>query len=276
MLPATAIAELNPCTKGATAHSADERDRAEGRIAAQRAMLVSSMHRPVAAIVTCEHASRSVPAGLGRRLRLGRDLLGHRGWDEGAAAVARELAAATEAPLVLGEISRLVIDLNRSPDNPRRWSTEARALPAETRAALTTTHHEPHWRRVIDLVAAEHAAGRRVLHIGVHSFTPVLSGVVRPMDVALLYDPSRRFEIEIVEPWIAALRREAPTLVVRRNAPYRGVSDGLTTGLRRRFPDRDYAGIELEMNQKWLRKGRFPKTLVRAILVALREVLTRG
>jgi predicted N-formylglutamate amidohydrolase len=123
------------------------------------------------------------------------------------------------------------------------------------------------------LVERERDAGRRVLHIGVHSFTPARRGVVRPMDVGLLYDPSRRFEVAIARAWRAALRRVAPELVVHRNAPYRGVDDGMTRALRRRVPDRDYAGIELELNQKWLRRGRFPPALVRAILVSLREVL---
>jgi hypothetical protein len=37
---------------------------------------------------------------------------------------------------------------------------------------------------------------------------------------------------------------------LRRNYPYRGQSDGLTTALRRQFGAR-YLGIELEINQRW-------------------------
>jgi predicted N-formylglutamate amidohydrolase len=122
-------------------------------------------------------------------------------------------------------------------------------------------------------VQHERARGHRVLHVGVHSFTPVLRGHVRPMDVAFLYDPARALEAAIVQAWKAALRRHAPELVVRRNAPYRGVDDGLTRALRGRFPARDYAGIELEVNQRCLRNGRFPAALVRAIVASLQEVL---
>jgi hypothetical protein len=50
--------------------------------------------------------------------------------------------------------------------------------------------------------------------------------------------------------WQEALRRRERSLVVRRNYPYRGVSDGLPTHLRRRFRERCYAGVELEVNQK--------------------------
>jgi hypothetical protein len=36
---------------------------------------------------------------------------------------------------------------------------------------------------------------------------------------------------------------------VRRNYPYAGKGDGLTSFLRRRFPPGAYIGIELEINQ---------------------------
>src|SRR5579872_6562690 len=69
-------------------------------------------------LLTCDHASRRVPAGL--------DLLGltdvalaqHIGWDIGAAAVTRLLAPLLDAPAVLAGYSRLVIDCNRAPSDP--------------------------------------------------------------------------------------------------------------------------------------------------------------
>ena len=42
----------------------------------------------------------------------------------------------------------------------------------------------------------------------------------------------------------------ARAIVLRRNYPYRGVSDALVTHLRRRYGARGYAGMELEVNQK--------------------------
>jgi hypothetical protein len=52
----------------------------------------------------------------------------------------------------------------------------------------------------------------------------------------LLYDPARPGEVELSERWKASLRTCAPSLVVRRNYPYAGKSDGLTNHLRRRYP----------------------------------------
>ena len=48
-------------------------------------------------------------------------------------------------------------------------------------------------------------------------------------------------------------RRSAPrrpSSCLRRNYPYRGVSDALVTHLRRRYGGRGYVGMELELNQK--------------------------
>ncbi len=89
-----------------------------------------------------------------------------------------------------------------------------------------------------------------MIHISSHSFTPELNGKVRRADVGLLYDPGRRGEAELCARWKAVARgNRAPELRVRRNYPYAGKGDGLTSHLRRRFPRGAYVGIELEVNQ---------------------------
>jgi predicted N-formylglutamate amidohydrolase len=105
-----------------------------------------------------------------------------------------------------------------------------------------------------------------VIHISSHSFTPVLNGAVRRADVGLLYHPGRRGEAALCARWKTALSLLDPALRVRRNYPYAGKADGLTSHLRKRFPPSAYVGIELEVNQRivgaagprWtrLRRGR--------------------
>ena len=53
----------------------------------------------------------------------------------------------------------------------------------------------------------------------------------------------------------AALAGRAPELRVRRNYPYAGKGDGMTRFLRRRYPASRYVGIELELNQAFVREG---------------------
>ena len=227
----------------------------------------------VTVLVTCEHASNRVPPHLQAALGLGaRRLDSHAAYDEGAEHVARALGRRFGTRPILGEVTRLAIDLNRSPHNPRRWSTAAGELDEASRERLQDIYAR-HWARVDTRVRQAVADGRFVAHVGVHSFVAVLRGQVRPMDIGLLYDPARPRERALAAGWLRELRRLDPTLVVRRNAPYRGVADGLTRDMRRRFADRRYAGIELELNQRRLQGGRFSRALVEVVVEGLAAAL---
>jgi len=225
-----------------------------------------------AVLVTCEHGGNRIPAAC-RKLFLGQEALleSHRGFDAGALTMARALATAFEAPLVASTVSRLVVDLNRSPGHRRLFSDLMRAAPATLRADVLAQHYTPYRTRVEDLVRQFVDQGRRVVHVSSHSFTPVLDGRVRGADVGLLFDPGRAGELELCVRWKAAFAATAPALRVRRNHPYAGRDDGLTSYLRRRFPPTAYVGIELELNQRFVLAGGRPWSVLRAdAITALR------
>lgn len=164
--------------------------------------------------------------------------------------MARALAKAFSAPVVTSTVSRLLIDLNRSIGHPRSFSEATRDAPAALRAKIVEQHYRPYRDQVEMSVSRLVSRGERVIHISSHSFTPVLEGKVRSADVGLLYDPGRRSEADLCAHWKASLAALAPRLRVRRNYPYAGKGDGLTSRLRTRFPDRTYVGVELEVNQE--------------------------
>lgn len=225
--------------------------------------------------MTCEHGGHEVPAEYRGLFRGHAALLrSHRGWDPGSLDLARELAAELGAPLLAATTTRLLVDLNRSPHNPRVFSELTRVLSRDERAALLVRYHRPHWDAARGTVERALAGGGRVLHLGIHSFTPVLRGTVRRPELALLYDPARGPERGLAAAWASALRRRSPERVVARNDPYRGSSDGLTTALRRSYAPRGYVGIEIEVNQKHLGAGgRFPSWVAASLLRSLEEVL---
>ena len=144
------------------------------------------------------------------------------------------------------------MDLNRSLGHPAAFSRFTRALPAAERAALARELWTPFRRAVLSDVAARARRGT-VLHLSVHTFTPRLAGRTRAIDAALLYDPRRARERAFADCWLAALATRRPDLRLRRNAPYRGDSDGHTTALRGRFPAPRYLGLELEVSQRFSR-----------------------
>ncbi len=192
----------------------------------------------------------------------------HRGYDFGALVMARELAKAFGARLVTSTVSRLVIDLNRSIGHPQLFSAATRAAPASARARIVEQHYRPYREQVEHFVRQSQSRGRRVIHISSHSFTPELHGKVRRAEVGLLYDPARHPESELCARWKQSLAGLDPALRVRRNYPYAGKGDGLTSYLRKRFPRCAYVGIELEVNQRLVVAGGQRWTALRGKLTA--------
>lgn len=226
-------------------------------------------------LISCEHGGNRIPHRYRPLFRGFISLLhSHRGYDRGAMSMARELACALAAPLFAATTSRLLIDLNRSIGHPHLYSDATRSASAAVRREILEQYYLPYRNKVEAAIAEEVNQGSRVLHISSHSFTPVLDGEVRAADIGLLYDPSRAPERELCNRWQASLKTLAPDLVVRRNYPYTGKSDGFTAYLRRRFPASAYIGIELEINQKHVIKGGQPwRALRSSVLEALHKAL---
>lgn len=226
-------------------------------------------------MVTCEHGGNRIPVEYADLFRGWHAVLRtHRAYDAGALIMARDLAVVLRAPLVVSRVSRLLIDLNRSLSNRHAWSDLTRTLPPAEKQSLVLRHYAPYRRRVAALVAEGVAAGHRVLHLSSHSFTPVLDGRVRTADVGLLYDPARSGEVALATRWKNAFAEQAPELRVRRNYPYAGRNDGLTSFLRRRFSSGRYVGMEIELNQALVHAGaRQWRQLRRAVITTLQTAL---
>ena len=226
-------------------------------------------------LISCEHGGNRIPSRYRHLFRGCATLLhSHRGFDRGAMSMGRDLARMLAAPLFTATTSRLLIDLNRSIGHPHLYSEVTRGAPAVVRREILERHYLPYRGRVEAAIAEAIEQGGQVIHISSHSFTPVLDGEVRNADIGLLYDPSRQSEKEFCSRWKMNLETQAPDLVVRRNYPYTGKSDGFTVYLRRRFSAAVYTGVELEINQKHFIKGGQQWRRVRStVLEALRNTL---
>jgi predicted N-formylglutamate amidohydrolase len=174
-------------------------------------------------LLSCDHASAAVPRalkGLGLPPIAIRE---HIGWDIGAAAVTRLLAAALDAPALLSGYSRLVIDCNRDPDDPTSIPAESdgvavpgnRDLSPEARVARLEACFAPYHTAIAARLDAFAAAGVAPAFLSVHSFTPVMKGLARPWHVGILWDKDPR----IPEPLLAALGAD-PSTTVGDNEPY--------------------------------------------------------
>lgn len=235
-------------------------------------------------VVSVEHASNSVPAVLDG-LGLPRKWLdSHHGWDPGAATVGKMLANALGAPLHLGRWSRLVADLNRSFFHerviPPCFSHGGRRIPRNF--ALDRKGREERlrrywwpWRRAVerdlDRAIEEHGLA---FHISVHSFVERLGGDERLNHVGLLYGPRHALERPLADRLDLRLRNRGYR--VRRNYPYSGLDDGFCMRMRVEREADTYLGMEIEMNQRWVRKPsgarRFGRDLIEAFGPEFREL----
>ncbi|ELR70171.1 hypothetical protein C900_03856 [Fulvivirga imtechensis AK7] len=177
-------------------------------------------------------------------------LMSHRGWDPGALNLAKYLARQLEAPLFIQKASRLLIEMNRSLYNKELFSEFTTNIEQRLKDHLLEKYYYPYRTEVEQKIAEYINQGSPVLHLSVHTFTPVLNGIIRTVDIGLLYDDARLAEKRFCEEWKLRLNAELTESVIMLNCPYNGADDGFTTYLRTKFQENDYLGIELEINQK--------------------------
>ncbi|WP_420407948.1 N-formylglutamate amidohydrolase [Hoeflea sp.] len=200
-------------------------------------------------VLVCEHASNRMPRSIGD---LGLDeaaLQSHIAWDIGAAGVAEILSDTLDAVLVRQCFSRLVYDCNRPPEAPDAFpeKSEVFTVPGNAglseadRARRTDELYHP-FHDAIDQVIDKHvAAGRDVVLVTVHSFTPVYFGSRRDGELGILHDADRRLADAMLE-----AAGEAELAGVRRNYPY-GPEDGVTHTLKRHGLARGIPNVMLEI-----------------------------
>lgn len=181
--------------------------------------IVEATKRPDLLFV-CEHAGRTVPArldGLGLRAA---DMDRHIALDIGAEDVARGLAGRLGATLILQRYSRLVIDCNRPPLGTASIPEESDGTRVPGNQGLSDADKHVRVREIFqpwaEACSARAASPRLRAACSIHSFTPTLGDVARPMHIGFCYRrPESRGDA------LAERFREAnPDLTVADNEPY--------------------------------------------------------
>lgn len=224
-------------------------------------------------LLTCEHASCSIPDRYQQYFTDKEVLRSHEGWDIGAYDYFCALSHAFQCPSIHADHSRLLIELNRSPGHPKLFSRFIKNVPEETKEQIIQDYYIPYRSKVTNTINSllTQKKPKPVLHLSCHSFTPVFEGKERKTDIAFLYDPQRFFEQAFCNQ-VKGLLAESG-FRVRMNYPYKGTSDGLTTFLRRQFKPDEYLGIEIELNQAQLITPKPKQQIADALLKALTQAL---
>lgn len=203
--------------------------------------------RPSRWLITCDHAANTVPDSVaGGSLGVHpEDMARHIAFDPGAKGVALRLGQQLNAPVVLSNFSRLVIDPNRGEDDPTLVMKlyDGTIIPGNARAdAAEIERRKAHFYRpyhdAIDRMAARRAD---VILLAIHSYTPRLNGrPPRPWHVGVLHAADQR----LARPLIWRLRQEHD-LCVGENEPYGGHLPGDSVDRHAETKGRPSALIEL-------------------------------
>ncbi len=202
-------------------------------------------------LLLADHAGRAFPETLDR---LGLDappLDRHITYDIGIADVTRRLAERLDAPAIMHNYSRLLIDPNRPLDDPTSICAVSdgvmvpgnRDLGPLDRAARADAVYWPYHGAIAAAIDGFLALGVAPAVISLHSFTPFLRSLPRPWHIGVLWDQDGRIAV----PLMAALARD-PALCVGDNQPYSGRNrHGYT--VETHAMERGFANVLLELRQ---------------------------
>jgi predicted N-formylglutamate amidohydrolase len=220
---------------------------------AEAAEIVGDRHHTRRLVVTCEHASRRVPAPLTTSADDDRWLGTHWGWDIGAAQLTRELVRRKACCAVLARFSRLVCDANRAVDDATFIRRDIEGAPLSFNEALddaevarrVATYHDAYHDLVDQCLGERVARGGDVVLFSIHSYTPVFDGRRREMEMGVLFD---RFE-PIAMRFAGHLTDQG--FVTALNEPYSG-KDGMMYAMSLHGQRHGVIYLELEVRQDLL------------------------
>lgn len=177
-------------------------------------------------LLTGDHASNRIPRALNT---LGLDqavLEQHVAYDIGSRKLLTHLAQHLDAPAVVAGYSRLVVDLNRSLEDPSAFPEESDGIPIpgnrdlshEDKAARVHSFYVPYRSAIDHLLHRFRTRGITPAFISIHSFTPQMAGFKRPWHIGLMWDKDPRIPVALIE----RLRAHPDGFNVGDNKPYSG------------------------------------------------------
>lgn len=226
-------------------------------------------------VLLCDHAGNRIPRALGDLGLSKADRERHIAWDIGAAGLAKKLAAALDAWLILQTYSRLVIDCNRPLEvessivkvSERTLVPGNQALSPGEAERRARSIFAPYHARITEELERRARAGQASVIVTVHSFTPVYMGFQRGWHAGVLYQRDAR----LAQPLLRLLREEGG-LAIGDNEPY-AVSDETDYAVVEYGERGGRLHVELEVRQDLIAEGagqaewaaRFARVFPRAL-----------
>ena len=177
------------------------------------------------ALLLADHAGNAIPESM-NHLGLGEvPLQRHIAYDPGSRWMTERLSELLDAPALLHSYSRLLIDPNRTLDDPTSICVISDGVvvpgnrdlgPADAALRADSFYH-PYHQAIAAEIDRMTDADQVPAIISMHSFTERLRGAVRPWHVGILWGRDGRMAVPLID----GLRRD-PALSVGDNQPYSG------------------------------------------------------
>ncbi len=183
-------------------------------------------HGSAKVLLVGDHVSNAIPEGL-NQLGLEAAILDqHVAYDIGTHKLINHLSQHLDAPAVLAGYSRLIVDLNRSLEDPSAFLEISdnilipgnQDLTTDSKALRVKSFYTP-YRVAIDGML--HRFRERDIVpglISIHSFTPEMAGFQRPWHIGILWDKDPRIPV----PLMRNLRAHPKGFNIGDNEPYSG------------------------------------------------------
>ncbi|MCW5698959.1 MAG: N-formylglutamate amidohydrolase [Rhodospirillales bacterium] len=204
-----------------------------------------------ALVLVCDHAGRAIPKAMGNLGLDDRNLNRHIGHDIGSADLARALAERLDAPAVLANYSRLLIDCNRQPGDPHSIleASDGTPIPGNIgigeaeQVARAEAFHWPYHHAIETVIAHRRRSGPEPILFSIHTFTPSLGGQDRFWDIGILWNRDPRVAVPLIK-----LLCAHDNLHVGDNEPYSGKDIAYTINLHAGAAGLPNAAVEVRQD----------------------------
>jgi hypothetical protein len=180
-------------------------------------------------VLSCEPATCAIPEWH-RELFRGRDevVTSAEGWSPGSLNLAQAFATKLRTLLAHGDITRLLIDFSRHPEDPERFSRFSKTLTEDQRQKLDERHLRSHLNLLKQRTIEEQRRSGVAIHLTFR--TEDRSGMPT---VEFLHSGERDLETQFAHRWRTRLQSTHPELSVKAGTDE---GYGLSRYLREEFP----------------------------------------
>jgi hypothetical protein len=196
-------------------------------------------------LFSCSHATCAIPEAHRELFESAQEEVeSPAGWEPGVLNLGQAFAMHFRTPLVHGDVTRLLIDLEQ--DGDARWSEISGKLPEPTRVKLGERHEKAYRSLLIQRIATGLQRGDVLLHLLIHTRSDGEGCVV------LETPQTNPVAEEIASQWRNALIAGGIYTLLQ----HRSGASPLSKALAEAHPVANYAQIRLTVSQSFFLEGR--------------------